>query len=58
MTLNSHCWYTLYLFYSLCSTNVLAEFLNHLKYKHLKCLTFDAFWMLTGGYSRQKHLKM
>ena len=26
----------------------MAEFLNHLKYKLLNCLIFDAFWMLTG----------
>jgi len=25
-----------------------AEILNNLKYKLLNCLTFDAFWMLTG----------
>jgi len=33
MKLNSHCWYTLYIFCSLCSIveyNYVAEFLNHL----------------------------
>ena len=45
MTLNSHVWYTLYSVCSLCSIayyNYVAEFLNHLKYKLLNCLTFDA----------------
>jgi len=48
ITLNSHVWYTLYSVCSLCSIayyNFVAEFLNHLKYKLLNCLTFDA---LTG----------
>ena len=49
MTLNSH--FSIHCIFSVVCValhNTIIWFLNHLKYKLLNCLTFDAFWMLAG----------